>query len=268
MSWSRDLRDDVEALFLLDGSDVVPTIYATGAWSPGAVRGPAVAALFASFLEPPGATVARMTMDLVAPVPLRRLRLEVIDQGGGRRVQRSTAVLCDGDRAVARAEALYVTGAATQDPDASVNRPPCPELGPPPAPLEESPPARSEPPDYERHAMARHTRQGPGEAFHGWFSLLMPVFTERPISGFQCAAAAAYYSSGGTATVLPQKEWSYKNLDLTVSLTRRPVGDWIGLVAERSTLGDQGVGVAASVLHDVQGPIGRGVVTQFLEQLH
>jgi hypothetical protein len=96
----------------------------------------------------------------------------------------------------------------------------------------------------------------------------MPVFTERPISGFQCASAAAYYSSGGTATVLPKEEWSYKNLDLTVSLTRRPVGEWIGLVAERSTLGDQGVGVAASVLHDVQGPIGRGVVTQFLEQLH
>ncbi len=67
--------------------------------------------------------------------------------------------------------------------------------------------------------------------------------------------------------MLSLKMWSYMSLDLTVNLTRRPVGEWVSLEADRSTLGDGGVGVAASVLHDTNGVFGRCTETQLVRPI-
>lgn len=52
----------------------------------------------------------------------------------------------------------------------------------------------------------------------------------------------------------------FPNTDLTVHLVRRPVGQWIGLDTT-VTFGPDGVGLTASVLHDIAGPLGRAAQT-------
>ena len=102
-------RLDVPALFIPEGGRLVPSAFAVGPWRPDALHGGAVAALFAAALGFENRALARITVDLLAAVRLRPLRLEVSDEGGGRKVQRRSAVLWDEERAVARASALYVT---------------------------------------------------------------------------------------------------------------------------------------------------------------
>jgi Thioesterase-like superfamily len=99
----------------------------------------------------------------------------------------------------------------------------------------------------------------------GWFRLLHPAIAGQPLTGLQMAIAAADYTSGGTALVLSWKQWTFASTDLTVNLTRRPTGDWIGLAA-KSTVGLGGIGVATGVLHDSVGEVAHCTQTQFIEQ--
>ncbi|MCW3026103.1 MAG: TesB-like acyl-CoA thioesterase 5, partial [Solirubrobacterales bacterium] len=50
------------------------------------------------------------------------------------------------------------------------------------------------------------------------------------------------------------------NADLTIHLQRQPRGEWIGLDA-RTLLHAGGSGLAESVLHDVEGTVGRAFQT-------
>lgn len=52
----------------------------------------------------------------------------------------------------------------------------------------------------------------------------------------------------------------FPNTDLTVHLVRQPVGPWVGLDTS-VTFGADGIGLTASVLHDLDGPIGRAAQT-------
>ena len=139
--------------------------------------------------------------------------------------------------------ALYVAEAFTEHPGAPVDSEHTRLATAPPKTLAPLPEARAGWPGFESHAMALHTQHGQDVAFQGWFQLLVPALAGQPITGLQLALAAADYSSGGTAVMLSLKKWSFLSLDLTVNLIRRPVGEWVGLQADRSTLGDGGVGV-------------------------
>jgi len=267
MSAVHDLRGDVPALFVPEGPDLVPTVLAVGPWRPDALHGAAVAALFAAALDHPDTTVARITMDLAAAVRLSPLRLELEDLGGGRRVQRRAAVLHDGDRTVARASALYVASPPPEGPSGTDGGGHPPSVLAPPRPLALLPESRAGWPGFENRAMALHTQRGQDVAFEGWFQLLAPAIAGKPVTGLQLAIAAADYSSGGTAVRLSLKKWSFVSLDLTVNLTRRTVGEWVGLRADESTLDEGGVGIAASVLHDEKGVFGRCTQTQLVQRI-
>jgi len=250
------------ALFVPEGVHLVPTTYAVGPWRPDAVHGAAVAALFAAALDRGEGTVARITLDMLASVPLRPLRLEVHDEVGGRTVQRRTAVLRDDERTVAQAHALYVAG-----PPVAV--PPVPfEVMAPPEELSLLPESRVGWPGFESQAMALHMRPAGDPAIQGWFRLLVPAIGGVPLSGLQMALAAADYTASGTAMVLSLKRFTFMSVDLTVNLVRRPLGDWVGLEAGRAVLGDSGVAVAASALHDAHGVFGRCTETQVVRALH
>jgi Thioesterase-like superfamily len=66
--------------------------------------------------------------------------------------------------------------------------------------------------------------------------------------------------------MLSLKKWSFMSLDLTVNMTRPAIGDWVGVRADKSTLGD-GIGVAASELHDEKGAFGRCTQTQLVQRI-
>ncbi len=67
-------------------------------------------------------------------------------------------------------------------------------------------------------------------------------------------------TANGIAVRADPRTLLFPNTDLTVHLIRVPVGDWVGLDTSVS-FGPDGVGLTASVLHDVSGPIGRAAQT-------
>jgi Thioesterase-like superfamily len=264
------LGDDTPALFLQEGDHLVPTVSTVGPWRPDALHGAAVAALFAGVFERPDRTVARITVDLLHSVPLKPLRLAVTDVSTGRRVQRRSAVLSDGERAVAQATAVYVAQTEVDLPETTTSRPAPQSAGdvtPPPRDLALLPESRTGWAGFENRALAIHTESEDRSELRGWFRLLVPAIAGHPVSGLQIALAAADYTSGGTALVLSLQRWSFASLDLTVTLTRPPEGDWIGLVAPRALLGKAGIGISTSVLHDARGVFGRCIQTQFVQAL-
>ena len=72
-------------------------------------------------------------------------------------------------------------------------------------------------------------------------------------------------SSNGTASTLDFRAWTYINADLTVNLSRQPVGEWILLDGE-SWIGPDGTGLATSRLADRHGYFGRAVQSLVIEK--
>jgi hypothetical protein len=247
-------------LFERDAARVLPTERAVGPWRPDALHGAAIAALFGAVLDDPesGSTVARVTLDLLASVPVAPLRLELEEPGGSRRVRRRTAVLSTEDREVARATALWANPSPLHD------LPPAAPADPPPGDLAPLPEGRAGWPGFESQAMALRVTGNGDRGMRGWFRLLHPALAGEAVTGLQLALAAADYTSGGTTTVLDLAEWTFMSVDLTVNLVRVPVGDWVGIEA-RSLVAPTGVGTAMSVLHDADGPLGHCTQTQFIQ---
>jgi hypothetical protein len=77
------------------------------------------------------------------------------------------------------------------------------------------------------------------------------------------AAVAADFCNG-VSSVLDFAQWTFINGDLTVSLSRLPVGEWILLDAE-SWLGPEGAGIAFGKLADAQGYFGRAIQSLVIE---
>ena len=88
---SQDPIAQHRALFLRDGDRYVPTPLTRGPWDPNALHGGAPSALFAHVCEQhdpgPAAFVARLTVELMRPVPLAPLTLSVDTIRPGRKVQ-------------------------------------------------------------------------------------------------------------------------------------------------------------------------------------
>ena len=76
-------------------------------------------------------------------------------------------------------------------------------------------------------------------------------------------AAAADFGNG-VAAELEFGSSSFINPDLTISVHRPPVGEWICLDA-RTRFGTPGIGAAESALWDVEGRIGRSVQSLVVE---
>ena len=68
----------------------------------------------------------------------------------------------------------------------------------------------------------------------------------------------------GVSTVLDLRTWTFINGDLTISLARLPVGDWILLDAQ-TWLGDHGAGIAFAKLGDSRGYFGRAIQSLVIE---
>lgn len=63
-------------------------------------------------------------------------------------------------------------------------------------------------------------------------------------------------TANGVAVRAHPGEWMFPNVDLTIHLYRPPVAGWVGFDTE-VIFGAHGVGLTSSVLHDIQGPVGR-----------
>lgn len=97
-----------------------------------------------------------------------------------------------------------------------------------------------------------------------WFRLNPDLVSGQPTSGAMRAAAAAD-SGNGISGVLPFGAWSFINADLTISLFRKPQGDWI-LVDAETFFGPEGRALSRSRLADRQGYFGQASQSLLVEQ--
>ena len=200
--------------------------------------------------------LSRLTANLLRPVPIRDLTIEVITNYVGRNSGHFTARLEADDKEVAHVTALAQRQNEVKLPD---NLPGHPLLAAPRGP-DDSPAAVF--PFHGKqvgYADLVETRIAHGVFFKGpcaiWFRLRHPLLGSEEPSAYQRVAVAAD-SGNGISAILDFARYSFLNLDLTINLLRRPMGDWI-CVDARTCLAPNGCGLAESMLFDLHGFIGR-----------
>jgi hypothetical protein len=260
-----------EYVFEVDGDVAVPTELARGPWSPHAQHGGAPSALLAGRLEAfdlgTATFPARFTLELMRPVPLTPLRIERRTIRPGKKVQLVQGSLFADDVEVVRATLLRLR----EQPVVLADEPVVGEYEPMP------PPGPGEP-LLGRGSFAIGTgfwnavevsRVGGSWAQLGpadmWLRLTVPIVAGEENTPFQRVAAAGDFGNA-VAAAFDRGRYSCINPDLTITLHRLPVGEWVGL--DSATYPErEGYGVAESVLHDEAGRIGRGIQTVLIDEL-
>lgn len=261
-----------DSLYDFDGSHYLPTPLSTGPWDTRAQHGGAPSALLARAVErveaPGPMQIARLTFELMRPVPLTPLTVTTTVIRPGRKVQLVEANLLDGaGTEVMRATALRIRTADLPVPDSTL-----PDDPPPGRPEDgevlEFPTQRHDGPSFHsdacdiRFVAGGFDRPGPGTA---WIRLLVPVVDGEPTSPMMRLAAASDFGNG-LSWSLPRGEWLFINPDLTVHLNRQPEGEWVCLDSVTNPSG-HGVGFAESAVYDQRGRLGRAVQSLLLDQL-
>lgn len=257
----------MEAIYRIDGATAHTSAFAGGPWDTRLQHGAAPASLVSWAVEnlpsPVPMRVARLTIDLMRPVPVAPLTIETEVVREGRRIQLVNVRLLSGATEVVRASALRIRREAREMPSTAF----CPPLetrGPAMSSLRVRT-AMSRTPFLTGLSMrvARGSFRLPGPAAV-WYRAERPMVEGVAISPLMRAAIAADFCNG-TSSVLDFKDWTFINGDLTISLAREPVGEWILLDAE-TWAGPDSIGLAAGRLADEQGYFGRAVQSILFEK--
>lgn len=248
----------MEAVFHVEGHRVLTRPHAAGPWDVAMQHGGAPSSLVVWAAErlptPQPMRIARVTVDLMRPVPVAPLTIESEVVREGRKIQLCAVRLFADGVEVVRAGILKIRTQAVTLPEIDLEQPldvPGPEAGREEGPLG--------PNNFMRGVTLRAVRGGFGELGPGaiWFCANRPIVEGAPISQAMRTVLSADFSNGVSA-VLDFSKWIFINADLTVTLAREPVGDWILLNSEM-TVGPDGAGLAVSRLGDVHGYFGRAV---------
>jgi hypothetical protein len=200
--------------------------------------------------------IGRLTANLLRPVPIGELEIEVSTEYAGRNAAHYAARLWGEGKELARFTALAQRESALTLPDA-LDGHPLPQAPRPPADSQ----VRRMPfdPRLTGYADLVENRIASGAFFQGrcaaWFKLLRPLVEDETPSGYQRVAVAAD-SGNGISAVLDFTRYVFVNADLTINLLRRPIGEWICVDAQ-TLLAPNGCGLAESRLFDEGGLVGR-----------
>jgi hypothetical protein len=269
-----------DALFHADGDRWLPSDFARGPWSRDALHGGPVAALVGRAVDtcpsPGPMHVARLTVELLRPVPVVPLTVEATVSRPGRKVQLVDVRVSAGDQDLAWGRALRIRR-LPEGAEATVGLSDVTAHGPVPGRDDDAPPG---PGDGYRTVepvqgyTAFHTdgaelrfvsgefgKRGPSTV---WVRLAVPVVPGEQPSALQRVAAASDFTNGVSA-LLDFQRYVFINPDLSVFTDRPAVGEWICLDA-RTTFGTAGVGLAHSALWDERGPLGRAVQSLVVER--
>jgi hypothetical protein len=241
----------------LGGGRFDSTVHSTGPWSPKTQHlGPPSALLVRALEELPSDApmlLARMTVEILGPVPVAELTVTAGVERPGRAVELLGAELAASGRTVARARAWRHVRSDTSAMAVDVDAPlPPPEDGEPMYRPESWGSGYLD--AMEWRTLAGHLGK-PGPATVWARQTVDLVAGERP-TGLQRLMVVAD-SGNGVSGRLDPLEWLFINSELTVHVYREPAGEWIALDAA-TAIGPDGIGTAFSVLHDSIGPVGRG----------
>ena len=200
--------------------------------------------------------IARLTANLLRPVPIGDLVVEVMTDYVGRNAGHFSAHLMAGDKDVARFTVLAQRASPLALPQPLDGRPlPQAPRAPDACPPATFPFAGA----ATGYADLVETRLARGRFWNGpcavWFRMRHPLIDGEPTSAYQRVAVAAD-SGNGISAILDYQRFAFVNSDLTINLLRQPRGAWVCLDA-RTWLGPDGGGLAESALYDEDGLIGR-----------
>jgi hypothetical protein len=249
-----------EAFYEKAGDGFVATELTRGPWDPGAQHAGPPSALLGREIERveggEGFQVARVTFEILKPVPIGPVRVEAEVVRPGRSVQMIEASLSNGEGELMKARAWRVRTAEIEIPDgvATTAAPPGPEEGDEPEFF-----ATGQSVGYHTAMEWRSVGGGflePGPATV-WMRMRGQLVEGEEPSPLQRTLVAADVGNGISA-VLDWTRYLFINVDLSVHLERMPEGEWV--CVDAVTLPQpSGTGTAESVLCDERGRIGRAV---------
>lgn len=252
------------ALFLREKERYIPTALAGGPWNPQHLHGGPPTGLLAHVLEAaagPDFYLARLTVDLLRPVPHAPLQVFTDTVRAGRRLQLLTASLQADEVEVSRASALFL--APQENPVPDYGRFPSQQL----PPRQEGPLSTVAElagfPGAEHGLVGLHTTaetylidgiRGHGKG-RAWMRLPIPVVAGEPSSLTVQAATLCDFGNGIGQLRLDERTGTI-NADITLYLHRRPETEWLGLAA-CSCMEPTGSGLVETQLYDERGVIGK-----------
>lgn len=262
---------EMDAIYRVDGTRVEVSPNAAGPWDPTMQHGSAPTSLVAWAAEQaPTAVpmqVARVTIDLLRPVPVAPLEIETKVVREGRKIQLLAISLLANGVEVSRASVLKIRRAAQPLPDSVTDKPVTVRL---PADIADPDPFGGPPRSAGPSFVSGLSMKGASGAFRQpgpaaiWYKAHRPIVEGHAISPLMRACIAADFCNGAS-TPLTWEDWMFMNADLTVSLSRYPVGEWVLLDAE-TYQGDDGSAVAFAALADERGYFGRAVQSLVIEK--
>lgn len=250
--------------FVTDGHGYAPTPLARGPWGPS-LSGNYIGGLLGRAVERStddgDLQPARLTVDLLRPVALHPLEVHSSVVRDGRRLRSVDAVMTQNGVMVARASALFLrrsehaVDTVWTSPVAMPPVPPEPDMLPADLPMLLH--------SYGRDPVAGTPGVGVDEWRHdgqkfAWVRETKLLVDDEALSPFVRAVMAADVTSSlshwGTAGL------QFINADYTVTLSRLPEGEYIGL-ASMTHYDHAGVATGVATLFDESGPIGSGLAT-------
>lgn len=236
-----------------------------GPWGP-MQHGGAIAGLLARALDRcgprPDTRLARVTVELLGPVPITELRVSSQIARPGRRIQLLAAELAARlpDGSWQRFAAGSAWRLACQDThevarDANTVRPlPGPETA---GLLDEVLPRSWRQGGFVGALDWRVSHRGgpPGQPTLAWADLTCDLVEGEVASPLERLTAIADTANGVGARLDPHR-FLFLNTELTVHLHQAPTGHWFGVEAETS-VGADGIATSSAILHSESGPVGR-----------
>ena len=245
------------ALYHPSGDGFVATPFARGPWDPRFQHGGPPAALLvgamAAFGDDAGAfRLARLTVELLRPVPLGHCRVEVRSIRAGRTVDRLEGRLIAEDRVCLEARCLRIR----RQPLAVVAGPDLARW-PDPGGLEDFVfPFFEQDIGYHRAVQLRIAHGSWGSTPIGmWARCVVPLVSGRETTPLERLLILADAQSG-MGVPLDPRDYTFVNPDLSVLITREPASDWLGFDV-RSSASPDGTGLSESAIRDQQGAVGR-----------
>jgi hypothetical protein len=256
-----------KSFFVAEGDAFRATEATRGPWSPDLQHAGPPSALLGRAIErqlPDGVTVARVTVDILRPLPVATYRIATSVLRAGKKAQWLGADLVAADGTLcARASASAIRTTTLTLPVEG-------------DPIVDPVPAPADSPVFEfpffahqefGYGKAMETRLARGKFWSGrvsmWMRMRCALLEGEAPSPLQRVLAAAD-SGNGVSVALDPRQFTFVNPDLTVHLHRMPVGEWVCLDA-RTIPQARGVGLADTRLLDEQGPIGRSAQSLVIE---
>jgi len=205
--------------------------------------------------------LARISIDILGPVPITTLHASARLIRPGRSVELLEASLEHDGRIIMRASAWRIR--------VPTDRPPAEEPDmPPPLPSQEG--NSTVAPEWDCGFLAatewRYVRGGytqPGAAI-AWIHMRYPLIAEEAVTPAQRLILSAD-SANGMSSPLDIRSWQFIPPELTIHCLRPPLGEWICVDAS-TLLQSEGIGLASANLYDERGLVGRSAQALLISQ--